>query len=79
MLTPSHKRPSTPTEELEERLEDEESERASLVSRSSRRSRLSLSSSVKHSRRTPSGAGVLSRLFGRSHRASYEPIRAGDE
>ncbi|KAI0361296.1 general substrate transporter [Trametes cingulata] len=61
-------------EELEERLEDEESERASLVSRQSSRSR--------RSARLPgaAGQGLVSRLLGRTDgRASYEPIRDGDE
>ncbi|KAH9846809.1 general substrate transporter [Lenzites betulinus] len=61
-------------EELEERLEDEESERASLMSRRSSRSR--------RSARLPgaAGQGLVSRLLGRTDgRASYEPIRDGDE
>ncbi|KAI0660375.1 general substrate transporter [Cubamyces menziesii] len=61
-------------EELEERLEEEESERASLMSRRSSRSR--------RSARLPgaSGQGLVSRLLGRTDgRASYEPIRDGDE
>lgn len=61
-------------EELEERLEDEESERASLFSRRSRRSRQSMTSSK------PSRLGFFSRILRRSDsRASYEPIRDGDE
>ena len=63
------------TEELEERLEDEESERASLFSHRSRRSRHSLTTNNK-----PSRPGLLRRLLGRTeNRASYEPIRDGDE
>lgn len=62
-------------EELEERLEDEESERASLFSHRSRRSRHSMTIPIK-----PNRPGLLRRLLGRSeHRASYEPIRDGDE
>lgn len=62
------------TEELEERLEEEESERASLVSRRSSRSRRS--ARIPHA----SGQGLVSRLLGRNDgRASYEPIRDGDE
>ena len=61
-------------EELQERLEDEESERASLFSHRSHRSRHSLTVNK------PARPGLLRRLLGRSqHRASYEPIRDGDE
>ena len=56
-------------EELEERLEDEESERASLVSRYSRQFE-----------RAKPPSGFLRRLIGRfDNRASYQPIRVGDE
>ncbi|KZT05876.1 general substrate transporter [Laetiporus sulphureus 93-53] len=63
-------------EELEERLEDEESERASLVSRRSSRSRRS---AIVRGKDTSQGPGILSRIFGRSERAHYQPIHDGDE